>query len=46
MRSALELLAALCFLVATIWYVITKAWPSAIFALGAFLLALSLTSII
>lgn len=39
-------LAALAFLVSTIWSAIQKAWPLALLALGAFLLALHQSGLI
>lgn len=42
----LATLAALAFLIATIWYAISKAWPYAFLAAGLTLLALSTSGII
>lgn|GEM_PF-4281171 len=44
--DVLVLLALLCFLAATIWSAISRSWPIALLAAGAFLLTLSETSLI
>lgn len=44
--NVLVLLALLCFLAATIWSAISRSWPMALLAAGAFLLTLSDTSLV
>jgi hypothetical protein len=44
--ALLALLATLAFLIATIWYAITKAWPHTFLAAGLTLLALDASGIL
>jgi hypothetical protein len=44
--DVIVLLALVCFLAATIWSAISRSWPIALLAAGAFLLTLSGTSLI
>jgi hypothetical protein len=42
----LELLAIVCFIVATVWFAITRSWPMFALSLGVLLFAIAGTSII
>ncbi|MFI6511817.1 hypothetical protein ACIBCT_29780 [Streptosporangium sp. NPDC050855] len=44
--EALVLLALVCFLASAIWSAISRSWPIALLAAGAFLLTLSETSLL
>jgi hypothetical protein len=44
--DVIVLLALVCFLAAAIWSAISRSWPIALVAAGAFLMTLSTTSLI